>query len=73
MSKQEKEFKRRVRKMTKHVEALRGLTEIGENHNALDEIDESLAFLRGDHPMKGGDTDRDSLSTLGGVRSGLTE
>lgn len=52
MSKTEKEYARRVRKMQKHVEALRSLTERNEIHNVLDEIEEQLAFLRGDHPSQ---------------------
>jgi len=50
--KEEKEFKRRVGKMQKHVEALRELTLGERERNVLDEIEAQLAFLRGDHPSQ---------------------
>lgn len=52
----DKEFKRRVKKMRKHTEALRGLTLLpgveadSKKHNILDEIDEALSILDGTHP-----------------------
>lgn len=47
MTKESKEFKRRLKKMQKHIEALRGISEQGEAHNALDQIQEGLNDLEG--------------------------
>lgn len=59
MSKKEKEFKRRLGKVHKHLEALQQLApdvvsaEMEPKlQNVLDEMRESLAFLQGKHPSQ---------------------
>ncbi len=47
MTRESKEFKRRLNKMQKHVEALRPIAGNGEPQVALDEIQEALNDLEG--------------------------